>query len=232
MTLSHRETGDLVGREHGGGAGGAGAVAREQGRAVRAHAAGDVRAHGVHAGEQLERTQRGVGHEGAALDDHLAADLLGVAELDDLEQGVLDDGVGQAGGDVAHRGTFLLRLLHAGVHEHGAAAAQVDGAAGGNRLGGEGAHIHIHGHREALDEAAASAGACLVQHDVLDHAVAHAQALHVLSADVEDELDAGQKRAGAAQVRHGLDLAGIGLECLDEQGLAVSSGGHVANRAP
>ncbi|VWL98068.1 Uncharacterised protein [Collinsella intestinalis] len=232
MTLSHRETGDLVGREHGGGAGGAGAVAREQGRAVRAHAAGDIGTHGVHAGEQLECTQRGVGHEGAALDDNLAADLLGVAQLDDLEQGVFDDGVGQAGGDVAHRGAFLLRLLHAGVHEHGAAAAQVDGAAGGDRLGGEGAHVHVHGHREALDKAAASAGACFVQHDVLDHAVAHAQALHVLSADVEDELDAGQKRAGAAQVRHGLDLTGIGLERLDEQSLAVSSGGHVANRAP
>ena len=33
-----------------------------------AHAAGDVRAHGMHAGELLKRAQRGIGHKGAALD--------------------------------------------------------------------------------------------------------------------------------------------------------------------
>ena len=66
---------------------------------------------------------------------------------------------------------------------------------------------------------------------MLDHAVLDAQALHVLAADVEDELDTRQERLGAAQVRDGLDLAGIGLEGLDEQCLAVARGGHVADGA-
>ena len=64
---------------------------------------------------------------------------------------------------------------------------------------------------------------------MLDHAVLDAQALHVLATDVQDELDAGQERLGAAQVRDGLDLAGVGLERLDEQRLAITGGGHVAD---
>ena len=66
---------------------------------------------------------------------------------------------------------------------------------------------------------------------MLNHAVLDAQALHVLAADVQNKLDAGQERLGAAQVRNGLDLAGVSLEGLDEQRLAVARGGHVADGA-
>ena len=96
---------------------------------------------------------------------------------------------------------------------------------------GERAHVHVHRHGEALDKAAAARRAGLVEHDVLDNAVLDAQALHVLAADVQNELDAGQERLGAAQVRDSLDLAGVGLEGLDEQRLAVARGGHVADSA-
>ena len=216
MLLRHGEVCDILSRKDGRGAVGAGAIAGEQGRTVGAHAAGDVRAHGMHAGELLKRAQRGIGHKGAALDDHLAADLLGVAQLNDLEQGILNDGIGQAGRDVAHRGAFLLRLLDARVHKNRAAAAQVDGGLGMDGGIGERAHVHVHRDGEALDKAAATRRAGLVEHDVLDNAVLDAQALHVLAADVQDKLDAGQERLGAAQVRDGLDLAGIGLEGLDE----------------
>ena len=37
---------------------------------------------------------------------------------------------------------------------------------------------------------------------MLNHAVLNAQTLHVLAADVQDELDAGQECLGAAQVRN------------------------------
>ena len=231
MLLRHGEVRDVLGRKDGRDVIGAGAIAGEQGRAVGTHATGDVGAHGMHAGELLKRTQRGIGHKGAALDDHLAADLLGVAQLNDLEQGVLDDGVGQAGRDIAHRGAFLLRLLNARVHKDRAAAAQVDRGLGVDSGVGKCAHVHVHGHGEALDKATAARRTGLVEHDVLDHAVLHAQALHVLAANVQDELDAGQERLGATQVRDGLDLAGVGLEGLDEQRLAIARGGHVADGA-
>ena len=229
MLLRHGEVRDVLGRKDGRGAVGAGAIAGEQGRTVGAHAAGDVGTHGMNAGELLKRAQCGIGHKGAALNDHLAADLLGIAQLNDLEQGILDDGIGQAGRNVAHRGAFLLRLLDARVHKDRAAAAQVDRGLGMDRSVGERAHVHVHRHGEALDKATATRRAGLVEHDVLDHAVLDAQALHVLAADVEDELDTRQERLGAAQVRDGLDLAGVGLEGLDEQRLAVARGSHVAD---
>ena len=229
--LRHGEVRDVLGRKDGRGAVGAGAVAGEQGRTIGAHAAGDVGTHGVNARELLKRTQRGIGHKGAALDDHLAADLLGVAQLNDLEQGILDDGIGQAGRDVAHRGAFFLRLLDARVHKDCAAAAQVDRGLSMDGSVGERAHVHVHRDGEALDKATATRRAGLVEHDVLDDAVLDAQALHVLAADVQNELDAGQERLGAAQVRDGLDFARVGLERLDKQRLAVARGSHVADGA-
>ena len=231
VLLRHGKVRDVLGRKDGRGAVGASAIAGEQGRTIGAHAAGDVGAHSMNAGELLKRTQRGVGHKGAALDDHLAADLLGVAQLNDLEQGVLDDGIGQAGRDVAHRGAFLLCLLDARVHKDRAAAAQVDRGLGMDGGVGERAHVHVHRHGETLDKAAAARRAGLVEHDVLDNAVLDAQALHVLAANVQNKLDAGQERLGAAQVRDGLDLAGVGLEGLDEQGLTITGGGHVTDGA-
>ena len=231
MLLRHGKVRDVLSRKDGRGAIGTGAIAGEQGRTIGAHAAGDVWAHGMHAGELLKRTQRGVGHKGAALDDHLAANLLGVAQLNNLEQGILDDGIGQTGRDVAHRGAFLLRLLDARVHKDRAAAAQIDRGLGMDGGIGERAHVHVHRDGEALDKATATRRAGLVEHDVLDNAVLDAQALHVLAADVQDKLDAGQECLGAAQVRDGLNLAGIGLEGLDEQCLAVARGGHVADGA-
>ena len=231
MLLRHGEVRDVLSRKDGRGAVGAGAIAGEQGRTVGAHAAGDVGTHGMNAGELLKCAQRGIGHKGAALDDHLAADLLGVAQLNDLEQGILDDGVGQTGCDVAHRGAFLLRLLNTRVHKDRAAATQVDGGLGMDGGIGKRAHVHVHGHSEALDKATATRRAGLVEHDVLNHAILDAQALHVLAANVQDELDARQERLGAAQMRDGLDLARVGLEGLDEQRLAIARGGHVADGA-
>ena len=101
--------------------------ARGQGGAVRTHEAGDVGAHDLAAGEQLEGAQHRVVEEGAALDDDALTQVRGLLELDDLVEGVAHDGVGQAGADVAHVRAFLLRLLHRRVHEHRAAGAQIHG---------------------------------------------------------------------------------------------------------
>ena len=57
---------------------------------------------------------------------------------------------------------------------------------------------------------------------MVDDAVFHAQALHVLTTDVEDEFDVGQHFACTAQVSNGLDLAGIDAQRLEQQTLAVA----------
>ena len=57
---------------------------------------------------------------------------------------------------------------------------------------------------------------------MVDHAVLHAQALHVLAADVEDELHAREHLLSAAQVRDRLDLARVDAQRLKKQRLAVA----------
>ena len=145
-----------------------------------------------------------------------------IADLDDLEERVLDNGDCQACGDVANRGAFLLRLLNAAVHEYGAARAQVNRVLGTNGRLGERGNVQVQAACEALDERTATRGACLVQHDVIDDAVLDAQALHVLTADVEDELDAGEHLLSATQVRNGFDLAGVNAQRLEQQALTVT----------
>ena len=152
-----------------------------------------------------------------------------VANLDDLEQGVLNNGNRQTRGDVAHGGALLLGLLYAAVHEHGAAAAQIHRVLGGDGRGGELGHVQVQTAREGLDEAAAARRAGLVQHDMVDDTVLHAQALHVLAADVQDELHAGQHLLGAAQMGHRLNLAGVDPQGLQQQPLAVAGHGRVAD---
>ena len=164
---------DLVAREDRGDAVGARTVAGKEGGTKGAHGPGDVGTNHLSSGEKLEGAQRGVAHEGATLHHHVLADLIVVAQLDDLEQRVLDHRVGEARGDVADGGTLLLGLLHARVHEHGAAAAQVDGVLALHGSGGKLLDGHAHGVREVRDEAAAARGARLVQADVLDDAAAN-----------------------------------------------------------
>ena len=159
----------------------------------------------------------------------MVAHFAGVAHLDDFEEGVLHNGNGQAGSDVAHRGAFLLRLLDAGVHEHRAAAAQIDGVRGLVGGGGEFAHGQVQAGGEAFDEGAAAGRAGFVEHDRVEHAVAHLHALHVLAADVQDELDVGQEFLGTAQVGDRFDLARIDAQGFEQEALAVAGHRGVAD---
>ena len=164
--------------------------ARGQRGTVCAHQAGDVRSGHLTFGEQLEGAQHGVVEERTALHHHGVAQLAGIAQLDHLIQRVAHHGIAQAGRDVLHRGAFLLRLLDGGVHEHGAAGAQIDRMRGVERGLREFLDRQSHGLRERLQERAAAGRACLVDGDRIDHAVGNRQILHVLAADVDDGGDA------------------------------------------
>ncbi len=207
-------------------------ISGEKGGAVRTHVPCDVGAVDVLAREHLERTQDGVVQERPALDDDVFTDLLGVTDLDDLEQRVLHDGVGQPGGDIPYCRAFLLRLLDARVHENGAPRTEVHGCLGGERHFGELLNRHAHGIGERLEERTAPRGARFVQHDVIDDPVVDAQALHVLTTHVEDELDLGKHRTSAAEVRHCLDLTGISTQTRQEQAFAIAGHGGVTQLAP
>ena len=64
---------------------------------------------------------------------------------------------------------------------------------------------------------------------MLDDAVLDAHALHVLAADVEDEVDIRTQFLRTAQMCDGLDLAAVGLDGLEQQRLAVAGRRRVAD---
>ena len=113
------------------------ALPGDEGSAEGAHDTGDIRADGLAVGDLLKAAENGIIIEGTALDDNIFAQLCGGRHLDDLEQGVFDDRVGQPCGNISHRGTLFLRLFYLGVHENGAAGTQVDGMFGKQRFLGE-----------------------------------------------------------------------------------------------
>ena len=198
--------------------------ARGQRGTVCAHQAGDVRSGHLTFGEQLEGAQHGVVEERTALHHHGVAQLAGIAQLDHLIQRVAHHGIAQAGRDVLHRGAFLLRLLDGGVHEHGAARAQVDGMCGVERGLRELLDRQSHGLCKGLQERTAAGRTGLVDGDRVDHTVGDRQVFHVLAADVDDGGNARRDHFRTAIMGHGLHHALVQMQAGGDQSLAVSGG--------
>ena len=205
------------------------AAQAEQGRAVSAHQAGDVGADDLHPHLLFKDAQDGLVVEGAALDHDLAAQLLGAGSPDDLVQRVLDHADGQAGADVLDAGAVLLGLLDRAVHKDGAAAAQVHRAVGEQAQRGKLLDVVAQRLGKGLQEAAAARRTGLVQKDVADGPVLDLEALHVLAADVDDEIHVGHKVFGGGKVGHRLDQAVVAAEGVFDQVLAVAGGGHAGH---
>ena len=76
--------------------------------------------------------------------------------------------------------------------------------------------------REVLDEGTAAGGAGLIQHDVVDRTVLDADALHVLSADVQDAVDVRIKKFSGIVVGDRLDFPLVQHERGFDQRLTVT----------
>ena len=196
-----------------------------QGGAEGPHDAGDGGPGHVPAQLLFKGPEHRVVVEGAALDHDVLPQIVGGGGPDDLINGVFHDGGGQAGGDVGHAGPVLLCLLHAGIHEHGAAGAQIHRLLGKQAQLGEVGNIVAQSLGEGLDEGAAARGAGLVEHDGVHGPVADLEALHVLAADVDDEVHVGLEMGGGLVVGHGLHQAQIAVEGVFNKVLAVAGDG-------
>ena len=201
----------------------------EQGRTVSAHQARDVGADDLDAHFLFEGAEDGLIVEGAALHHDLPAQLFGAGSADDLVQRILDDADGQAGGDVLDGCAILLRLLDRAVHEDGAAAAQIHRAVRKQAQRRELLDVVAQRLCEGLQEAAAAGGARLVQEDVADGPILDLEALHILSADVDDEIDVRHEVFGGGEVGHRLHQTVIAAEGILDQLLAVAGGGHAGH---
>ena len=183
------------------------AFPRHQRRAKGTHDAGNIGAGGLHAGNLLKGAKHRLVVEGAALHHDVFAQVGGVCQLDDLVKGVLDDGVGKSCGNVLHRCALFLRLLDVGIHEHGAAGAEINGIFGEQCLFGKPFCAVAKGIGKVFDEGAAPGGAGFVQQNSVHAAVFQLDALHVLPADVQHAVHLRVKKRGGGAVGDGLHLA-------------------------
>ena len=162
--------------------------------------------------------------EGAALHHDATAHIFGAGQLDDLEEGVFDHGIGKTCRNIRHRGALFLGLLHIGIHEHGAAGAQI------HRMGCiEGFRGKIRGSiaqrcSKILDKRTAAGGTGLVEDHIVHHTIMEADVLHVLTADVQHAVHGRVKEAGSGGVGHCLHLTLIQREGRFQQTLAVAGG--------
>ena len=102
-----------------------------------------------------------------------------------------------------------MRLFDRGVHKNRTAAAEVDRAVGINTQTRKLRDVHAERAGKRLQKAAAAARAGLVQIDIIDHTLVDFQALHVLAADIENEIDVRFQLLRRNQVRDRLDDAEV-----------------------
>ena len=140
-----------------------------------------------------------------------------------LNRAFLITEMSQAGGDVAHRGAFLLRLLHAAVHEHRAATAQVNGVFSLNGGLRELGNVQVQARCEAFDEAEPQpeehASFSMMWSITPSFTRRHFMSWPPMS---ENELDARQHFLSAAQVRDRFDFARVNAQGLQQQRFAVA----------
>ena len=208
------------------------AVPGNQRRAEGTHDAGNIRADGFDARDFLKGPEHRLVVEGAALDHHVPAQFLGIGQLDDLEQGVFDHGVGQARGNVRYGSALLLGLLHVGIHEHGAPGAQVHGILGKQRLLGKARGGIAQGFGEIFNKGAAAGGAGLVEHDGIHRSALQPDALHILAADVQHAVHVRVKEGGGGAVGNGLHLSLVQMEGGLQQGFAIAGGAGTTDSHP
>ena len=210
--------------EHAGLESGLEALPGDEGSAEGTHDARDIGADGLAVSDFLEAPQDGVIVEGAALHYDVFAQLRGVGHLDHLEQGIFDHGVGESRGDVRNPRALFLGLFHPGVHEYGAAGAQVNGMLGKNRRLRKVFHAVVQGFGKGLNERTAAGRAGLVQQHAVHGVVLDLDAFHVLSADIQDAVHLRVKEGCGIIMGHGLHLAIVQQKSGLHQGLAVACG--------
>ena len=198
--------------------------ARNQRGTERTHDPGNVGTDDLNPGNLFKSAQYGFVVEGTPLNNDVGPELRGIGELDDLVESVLDDGICQSRGDILNRGAFLLRLLDIGIHEDGAAGAEIHRVFSKERLPGKALSCIAQGIGKVFQERTAAGAAGFVEQDVIDGTMAEADALHILTTDVQHTVHLRIKERCGGAVGNGLNLAFIEVEGGFEKLLTVTGG--------
>ncbi len=178
----------------------------EQGRAVRAHQPGNVRAVDFVPEQVFHDPEQGVIEKGSALHQNPLAKFGRIPQAKHLVQGVARHGIAQAGGDIPDIGPFLLRLLDLGVHEHRAARSEIRRTFGEEGQSHEAIHVQPETSGKGFKKGPAARRAGFIQRHAGDDAVVGLEAFHVLPADINDVGAVRHEGAGRFQVRHGFHV--------------------------
>ena len=196
----------------------------DQCRSERTHDAGDVGADRLAVRDLLKASQNGIIVERAALNDNIFAQLGGIGYLDYLEKGILDNGVCETGGNVGNARTLLLCLFYLGVHENCTARSKIDRMLGEQCRLCEVLHAVVQRFGEGLDEGAAAGGAGFIQLHAVHGLVLDLDALHILTADVENTVHGGIEERGGIVVRNGFHLAVVQQKSSLHESFTVACG--------
>ena len=200
-----------------------------QGATIGSHQFRQVTPCHLGACQQFDGAHHGIIPHRAALHEDVLAQGRHVFQFQHLIKTILHHGVGQPGGNVLHRGPLAQHLLHLGVHEHRATAAQVARMLGlasqAGKLGGRVSQVPGKG----LDERTATGGTGLIDFYAVDDTFRNKHGLHVLPADVEDERDLLVQVAGGQVVGNGLHNAPPEAEGGFYQILAIAGGATSAD---
>ena len=202
-----------------------------EGGAVGAHEVGDIGPYNLLPRNELEGAQDGIGEKRSALYDCGFPKGIETVEPDNLEQGVVDDGVGYAGCDVMRGCADLLCMPYARRHEDGALGSEIDRCGRLKRELRKRVGRAAQGVGAPLNERPAARRAGFVEHRLRNRAVFDPERFHVLPPDVEHEIGFWAEAARGLQMGRGFDDARIDAERCHEEAFAVSRYGRVPDRA-
>ena len=196
----------------------------KQGAAVGPHDFRDIAPVDGGAGQKFKGPDYRVVFHGAPLEDDIVPQVMGILEFQHLVQAVLDDGIGQTGGNVPDGDPFPEALFHLGVHEHRAPGAQVTGFLGFAGQFGEIADGIIQSLGKGFQESAAAGGTGFVQFHPVQDPVVYENGLHVLPTDVQDKGHILVDLPGCQIVGDGFDDTGLQVEGGFDQVFPVTGG--------
>ena len=157
------------------------------------------------------------------------AKLGSVGNLDHFVEGILDNGVGKAGGDIGNLSAFLLGLLNLGVHKYSTACSKINRMFCKKSCFCKVLYGVVQGFCESLDKGTAAGGTCLVKLYTVYRLVTDLDTFHILTADIQDAVYFRIKESSCIVMGNSLNLTFIKKKSRFDQGLAVTGGAGKGN---
>ncbi len=160
----------------------------------------------------------------------MLSELVRIGELDNLKQCVFDNRISKTGRNVRNGCAFLLGLLYFGIHENCTAGTKINGMLCKQSFLCEILNRIIQRLCKGFDKGTAAGRTGFVKLYIIDGVILDADALHILSADIQNTVYLRVEKGSSSIVSDSFDLAFIQHKGRLNKRLAVSgrTGGYDA----